>query len=48
MTTQFLPIYPYTRDAFVPQKRLDPINLVFAGSIDVLGEVKGQHARLPC
>lgn len=33
MTTQFLPIYPYTRDAFVPQKRLDPINLVFAGSL---------------
>ncbi len=33
MGTPFLPIYPYTRDAFVPQRRLDPINLVFAGSL---------------
>jgi len=33
MATPFLPIYPYTRDAFVPQRRLDPINLVFAGSL---------------
>jgi hypothetical protein len=40
MTPQFLPIYPYTRDAFVPQKRLDPINLVFAGSIATIDKVR--------
>jgi hypothetical protein len=29
----FLPVSPYTRDKFASQKRLDPINLVFAGNL---------------
>lgn len=36
----FLPISPYTRDTFASQKRLDPINLVFAGNLADVATVR--------
>jgi hypothetical protein len=36
----FLPVWPYTRDALVSQKRLDPINLVFAGNLSDIAVVR--------
>lgn len=37
---QFLPLWPYTRAALVSEKRLDPINLVFAGKYAAIAEVR--------
>ena len=36
----FLPVSPYTRDAFTSQRRLDPINLVFAGNLADVATVR--------
>jgi hypothetical protein len=36
----FLPVSPYTRDKFASQKRLDPINLVFAGNLADVDKVR--------
>src|SRR5881409_3127668 len=36
----FLPLWPYTRDALVSQKRLDPINLVFAGDLSSIAAIR--------
>jgi hypothetical protein len=36
----FLPISPYTRDAFDSQRHLDPINLVFAGDLARIATVR--------
>jgi hypothetical protein len=36
----FLPLRPYTGEAVVSQKRLDPINLVFAGDLSSIAAVR--------
>jgi hypothetical protein len=36
----FFPVSPYTRDTFGSQRRLDPINLVFAGNLADVANVR--------